>query len=339
MHSTLNSYRYYLISLAICVANLFLWSKFRPRYEGLIFKDLWNFRKLSLKIFFICSILFGIVCIESANTILFVMYGLHTMTMDQVFYFVFSGAIFGILGICVNIYAKKYLVSNTSLGDANLAKNTTTNPNNIFTAIFCALGIKSLWDYVMLFIVMLGSNGLSGSLSLYLVETEYWKYWLSIFCVMAFIGFIIIFKLNSLISQYTQKKLISFAMDFMSLALLVCSVIIGVHCIFGVDSDFLGSEVAGFVDYNFTVNTNEQYAYSASLVCVSIALLILGILKNIERFKHYCFALLLFVALKVFFINTSSFSSLSKIALFVFMGIVFIGISIAYSRFVLKRTK
>lgn len=92
----------------------------------------------------------------------------------------------------------------------------------------------------------------------------------------------------------------------------------------------------GFI-YKFLVSgVNELYAYSAGLVCVSVALLVLGIISNIERFKHYCFAMFCVVALKVFFIDTSSFSSLGKVALFVFMGVAFVGISMIYGRFVLK---
>lgn len=90
--------------------------------------------------------------------------------------------------------------------------------------------------------------------------------------------------------------------------------------------------------YKFRINgANEIYAYSAGLVCISAALLIIGIAGKVERFKHYCFALLVIVALKVFFVDTSSFSSLGKVVLFIFMGAAFIGISIIYSKFVLKR--
>lgn len=44
-----------------------------------------------------------------------------------------------------------------------------------------------------------------------------------------------------------------------------------------------------------------------------------------------------FVALKVFFVDTNSFSSIGKVALFVFIGVAFIGIAALYNRFVLKR--
>ena len=118
--------------------------------------------------------------------------------------------------------------------------------------------------------------------------------------------------------------------------LLICAVIGAIHCTFGTQGDIKFGE-GGFI-YRYTLSgANELYAYSAGLVCVSVALLVIGIAGNVERFKHYCFALLCLVTLKVFFVDTSSFSSLGKVALFIFMGVTFIGISMIYSKFVLRR--
>lgn len=142
----------------------------------------------------------------------------------------------------------------------------------------------------------------------------------------------------------TKNGFIGFCSGFMSsifatliaLFLLICAVIGAIHCAFGTQGDIAFGE-GGFI-YRYALSgANELYTYSAGLVCVSVALLIIGIVGNVERFKHYCFALLCFVALKVFFVDTNSFSSLGKVALFVFMGVAFIGIAALYNRFVLKR--
>ncbi|WP_374110063.1 DUF2339 domain-containing protein [uncultured Helicobacter sp.] len=64
----------------------------------------------------------------------------------------------------------------------------------------------------------------------------------------------------------------------------------------------------------------------------------MSIPKAFDVCRFYSLALFIIAAFKVFFIDTSSFGSLSKIGLFVFIGIVFLGISYVYSRFVFKKS-
>lgn len=244
-------------------------------------------------------------------------------------YFVATAGAFGILALVV---AKVRFSANLILNQAD----SSANPANLMlpkalTYIFYFFSAKSLWFYIL---ALWGWSDIFFDTMPYLTQAEFYYAPRTIlaYCAFSLLGFIIISALNST----KIPKILLYFLDLIALLLLICAVIGAIHCAFGVNGDIAFGE-GGFT-YKFALNgANELYAYSAGLVCVSVALLVIGIVGNVERFKHYCFALLCFVALKVFFVDTSSFSSLGKVALFVFMGVAFIGIAMIYNRFVLRR--
>ncbi|WP_432633522.1 DUF2339 domain-containing protein [Brachyspira sp.] len=248
--------------------------------------------------------------------------------IDNSLYDIASATLFG---ICAIIIAKLYGQFSLKL------ENVSGNP--IFyketKIVFYIFGVKSLWLYLValfgwmyIFFSQVNANSL---------DEFYWLRTVMIsYCILSLLGFIAIFCLNGAIFKYKiiKQKFIRYCLDFIAFSLLICAILCLIHCAFGVEVDM---DLRNLI-YKFRINgANEIYAYSAGLVCISAALLIIGIAGKVERFKHYCFALLVIVALKVFFVDTSSFSSLGKVVLFIFMGAAFIGISIIYSKFVLKR--
>lgn len=243
-------------------------------------------------------------------------------------YFVATAGAFGILALVV---AKVRFSANLIFNQAD----SSANPANLMlkkalTYIFYFFNIKSLWFYIL---ALWGWSDIFFDTMPYLTQAEFYYAPRTIlaYCAFSLLGFIVISVLNST----KIPKILLYFLDLIALLLLICAIIGAIHCAFGVNGDIAFGE-GGFT-YKFALNgANELYAYSAGLVCVSVALLVIGIVGNVERFKHYCFAMLCFVALKVFFVDTSSFSSLGKVALFVFMGVAFIGIAMIYNRFVLR---
>lgn len=92
---------------------------------------------------------------------------------------------------------------------------------------------------------------------------------------------------------------------------------------------------ARFYPVSFSqMNWLEVYAYSFAFVFMGVVLLILCLKKDIKIFRFYSLGLFIIAALKVFFIDASSFSSIAKIILFLVMGVVFLGVSLVYSKFI-----
>ena len=246
-------------------------------------------------------------------------------------YFIAGAGIFGILAIlCAKLNGA--LDSNANL--ANFATKLGVNRTKALKYAFVLMGAKSLWFYI---IALGGWIGVFFGTIDYVSQAQFYYLAHTIFAysTLSLVGFVLLFALNGEIAKITANKFLRYAVDFIAIALLICAVIGVIHCALGVNGDIVFDD--GFT-YKFATNgANELYAYSAGLVCVSVALLIIGIKWQVERFKHYCFALLCATALKVFFIDTASFSSLGKVALFVFMGVAFIGIAVIYNKFVLKR--
>ncbi|OHU83062.1 hypothetical protein BKN38_05860 [Helicobacter sp. CLO-3] len=81
----------------------------------------------------------------------------------------------------------------------------------------------------------------------------------------------------------------------------------------------------------------EGYAYSLILALLGVACLVAFLRFGVRSFRIYSLILLLLAALKVFFIDTSSFGGLAKIALFIIMGALFLAISLVYSKYVFKK--
>ena len=323
---------YAIFSLA-CAVNLWLLNRFcimqAPKYNdsypsiiSVSFKEFIDFcAGFQSVIFWFLSVFItafiGAVCAK-------IYYILELEKMKFIGYslYVIAGAtLFGIFAIIV---AKMY---SRFIERQKFSKYTKI--------IFYIFSVKSLWFYLV---------ALYGWQRIFFSQIDGITYWsvriLISYCLLSFIGFIVIFFLNeaSLKHKIIKNKYPRYFLDFISLLFIICAVICIIHCAFGVEGDISDSVRLGEYAYKFVINgVNELYAYSAALVCISVALLIIGIVGKVERFKHYCFGLLVIIALKVFFVDTSSFSSIGKVVLFMFMGVTFIGISVIYSKFVLKR--
>lgn len=336
----------YAIFALICAVNLWLLGRFCANLSGaenisIVFSTKNGF--ISFCSGFMSSIfatlivliiaLFGTICAKiyyalDINEMLFI---------DDNLYFITTAGVFGIFALAV---AKVRFGANLSLNQSVDSADSGANPPNLsanpmlpkaLKYVFYLFSIKSLWFYIL---ALVGWSDIFFDEMPYLTQAQF--YYLPrviiAYCAFSLLGFVIISSLNST----KMPKILLYFLDFIALLLLICAVIGSIHCAFGTQGDIAFGE-GGFV-YQYALNgANELYAYSAGLVCVSVALLTIGIAGNVERFKHYCFALLCFVALKVFFVDTNSFSSLGKVALFVFMGVAFIGIEALYNRFVLKR--
>lgn len=335
----------YAIFVLICALNLWLLGRFCANLNGAEISIAFSSKNgfISFCSGFMSSIfatlivliiaLLGTICAK-------IYYGLDINEMlfiDDNLYFIATAGAFGIFALAV---AKVRFGANLSLNlsadsadfGANLA-NQNANPMlpKALKYAFYLFSIKSLWFYIL---ALWGWSDIFFDEMPYLTQAQFYYLPSAIiaYCAFSLLGFVIISSLNST----KMPKFLLYFLDFIALLLLICAVIGAIHCAFGTQGDIAFGE-GGFI-YRYALSgANELYAYSAGLVCVSVALLIIGIVGNVERFKHYCFALLCFVALKVFFVGANSFSSLDKVALFVFMGVAFIGIATLYNRFVLKR--
>lgn len=177
--------------------------------------------------------------------------------------------------------------------------------------------------------------------------------------------------------QYPQTPLkwIFVAFDVLIFVMGLCAIILSVHLAFGLSNDIIinfdnttinpqifenpqmfenldsAFNAILAIDFN-AISSGKLYAYSVVFVLCGAILLGIYLLEPMLKPKHtqsvntksidvcrfYSLALFIIAALKVFFIDTSSFGSLSKIGLFIFIGIVFLGISYVYSRFVFKKS-
>ena len=246
-------------------------------------------------------------------------------------YFIAGAGIFGILAI---LCAKLNGALDSKANLSNFATKLGTNRTKALKYAFVLMGAKSLWFYAIS-LVLWGDIFFNTNDYISQAQFYYLAHTIFAYSALSLVGFVILFALNGEVAKITANKFLRYVVDFIAISLLICAVIGVLHCAFGVNGDIVFDD--GFT-YKFATNgANELYAYSAGLVCVSVALLIIGIKWQVERFKHYCFALLCATALKVFFIDTASFSSLGKVALFVFMGVAFIGIAVIYNKFVLKQ--
>lgn len=81
----------------------------------------------------------------------------------------------------------------------------------------------------------------------------------------------------------------------------------------------------------------ELYTYSIAAVVLGIIMLAGYFATRYQVYRIYAFVLFGAAVLKVFFIDTSRLESLSKIALFVCMGVLFLAISYIYARFTSKQ--
>ncbi len=328
----------YAIFALICAVNLWLLGRFcanRSSAEnGIILQN--NFMgfcsgfmsSIFATLIVLVIALLGSICAK-------IYYGLNVAEVAFIsdnLYFVATAGAFGIFAIAV---AKVRFGANLITNQSAYSLDSGANPTNLMlpkalTYIFYLFSAKSLWFYIL---ALWGWSDIFFDTMPHLTQAEFYYAPRTIiaYCAFSLLGFAIIFCLNST----KIPKILLYFLDFIALSLLICAVFGAIHCAFGTQGDIAFDE-GGFT-YRYALNgANELYAYSAGLVCVSVALLVIGIVGNVERFKHYCFALLCFVALKVFFVDTSSFSSLGKVALFVFMGVAFIGISMIYNRFVLR---
>lgn len=325
----------YAIFALICAVNLWLLGRFCANHSGaessiVLQNNFMGFCGGFMSSIFATLIVLVIALLGSICAKIY--YGLNVAEVAFVndnLYFVATAGAFGILALVV---AKVRFSANLIFNQAD----SSANPANLMlqkalTYIFYFFSIKSLWFYIL---ALWGWSDIFFDTTPYLTQAEFYYAPRTIlaYCAFSLLGFIIISFLNST----KIPKILLYFLDFIALLLLICAIIGAIHCAFGVNGDIAFGE-GGFT-YKFALNgANELYAYSAGLVCVSVALLVIGIVGNVERFKHYCFAMLCFVALKVFFVDTSSFSSLGKVALFVFMGVAFMGIAMIYNRFVLRR--
>ncbi len=328
----------YAIFALICVVNLWLLGRFCANRDsaenGIILQN--NFMgfcsgfmsSIFATLIVLIIALLGSICAE----IYYVLNVAEVAFINDNLYFIATAGAFGIFAIAV---AKVRFGANLVLNQAD-SLDFSANPANLMlkkalTYIFYLFSAKSLWFYIL---ALWGWSDIFFDTMPHLTQAEFYYAPRTIlaYCAFSLLGFAVIFCINST----KIPKILLYFLDFIALFLLICAVIGAIHCAFGTQGDIAFGE-GGFT-YRYALNgANELYAYSAGLVCVSVALLVIGIVGNVERFKHYCFALLCFVALKVFFVDTSSFSSLGKVALFVFMGVAFIGIAMIYNRFVLRR--
>ncbi len=329
----------YAIFALICAVNLWLLGRFCTNHNGaengiILQNNFMGFCSGFMSSIFATLIVLIIALLGSICAKIY--YGLsiaEVAFINDNLYFVATAGAFGIFAIAVaKVRFGANLVTNQSVDSLD----SGANPANLMlqkalTYIFYLFSAKSLWFYIL---ALWGWSDIFFDTMPHLTQAEF--YYLPntmlFYCAFSLLGFAVIFCLNNT----KIPKILLYFLDFIALFLLICAVIGAIHCAFGTQGDIAFGE-GGFT-YRYALNgANELYAYSAGLVCVSVALLVIGIIGNVERFKHYCFALLCFVALKVFFVDTSSFSSLGKVALFVFMGVAFIGIAMIYNRFVLRR--
>jgi uncharacterized membrane protein len=90
------------------------------------------------------------------------------------------------------------------------------------------------------------------------------------------------------------------------------------------------------IDHNRMAGDAEVYAYSAVWIVYALVLLALGILRNSSVLRYASLAVLGVTVGKVFLYDMADLTGLYRVASFLGLGLVLIGIGYAYQRFVFR---
>lgn len=190
--------------------------------------------------------------------------------IDNSLYDIASATLFG---SCAIIIAKIYGRFSSKL------ENISGNPTfcKEIKIVFYIFSVKSLWLYLALY---LAGYIFFSKVNANALEEFYWLRTVMIsYSILSLLGFIAIFCLNGAIFKHKiiKQKFVRYYLDFIAFSLLICTVLCLIHCAFGVEVDM---DLVNLI-YKFRINgANEIYAYSAGLVCISAALLIIGIAEK-----------------------------------------------------------
>ena len=83
----------------------------------------------------------------------------------------------------------------------------------------------------------------------------------------------------------------------------------------------------------------ELYAYSALWLGYALVLLALAILRGITSLRHASLVLLLVTVAKVFLVDMAALAGLYRVASFLGLGLILVGIGYLYQRFVFAGPK
>ena len=83
----------------------------------------------------------------------------------------------------------------------------------------------------------------------------------------------------------------------------------------------------------------ELYVYSAVWLGLALGLLGIGILREVASLRYASLALLMMTVAKVFLVDMSELTGLYRVASFMGLGLILVGIGYLYQRFVFPTPK
>jgi uncharacterized membrane protein len=119
---------------------------------------------------------------------------------------------------------------------------------------------------------------------------------------------------------------------------ILCLVLIWVYLSLEVRRAFQGP-VLTFGPPGGPLGDAELYAYSAVWLGLALALLGIGILREVASLRYASLALLMVTVAKVFLIDMSELTGLYRVASFMGLGLILVGIGYLYQRFVFPTPK